>query len=459
MAKKAKTRFVCQECGYTTFKYIGCCPNCGQWNTIVEEREETVPVKEDRHNRVSLQGERSKPQKLTSIQHSKVDRIQTELSELNRVLGGGVVPGSLVLIGGDPGIGKSTLLLQISQQLTLAKQKVLYVTGEESGEQVKLRAERLSQKGNDFYIYPETNMTEIRHAIEDLQPDIVIVDSIQTMVEEDITSAAGSVSQVRETTADLMKIAKTNGVAIFIVGHVTKEGALAGPRMLEHMVDTVLYFEGDRYQSFRILRAVKNRFGSTNEIGIFEMRQQGLVEVKNPSEVFLEERLEGASGSAIVVAMEGTRPILVEIQALLSPTFYGNARRTSSGLDYNRISLILAVLEKRSGLSLQNQDAYLKATGGVKLDEPAIDLAIAMAIVSSYKEQETQSKDCFVGEIGLTGEIRSVTRVEQRIQEAKKLGFQRIFIPKNNLQDWKPIAGIEVIGVATIKEAIRYVFQ
>lgn len=459
MAKKAKTRFVCQECGYTTFKYIGCCPNCGQWNTIVEEREETVPVKEDRHNRVSLQGERSKPQKLTSIQHSKVNRIQTELSELNRVLGGGVVPGSLVLIGGDPGIGKSTLLLQISQQLTLAEQKVLYVTGEESGEQVKLRAERLSQKGNDFYIYPETNMTEIRHAIEDLQPDIVIVDSIQTMVEEDITSAAGSVSQVRETTADLMKIAKTNGIAIFIVGHVTKEGALAGPRMLEHMVDTVLYFEGDRYQSFRILRAVKNRFGSTNEIGIFEMRQQGLVEVKNPSEVFLEERLEGASGSAIVVAMEGTRPILVEIQALLSPTLYGNARRTSSGLDYNRISLILAVLEKRSGLSLQNQDAYLKATGGVKLDEPAIDLAIAMAIVSSYKEQETQSKDCFVGEIGLTGEIRSVTRVEQRIQEAKKLGFQRIFIPKNNLQDWKPIAGIEVIGVATIKEAIRYVFQ
>lgn len=459
MAKKAKTRFVCQECGYTTFKYIGCCPNCGQWNTIVEEREETVPVKEDRHNRVSLQGERSKPQKLTSIQHSKVNRIQTELSELNRVLGGGVVPGSLVLIGGDPGIGKSTLLLQISQQLTLAEQKVLYVTGEESGEQVKLRAERLSQKGNDFYIYPETNMTEIRHAIEDLQPDIVIVDSIQTMVEEDITSAAGSVSQVRETTADLMKIAKTNGIAIFIVGHVTKEGALAGPRMLEHMVDTVLYFEGDRYQSFRILRAVKNRFGSTNEIGIFEMRQQGLVEVKNPSEVFLEERLEGASGSAIVVAMEGTRPILVEIQALLSLTLYGNARRTSSGLDYNRISLILAVLEKRSGLSLQNQDAYLKATGGVKLDEPAIDLAIAMAIVSSYKEQETQSKDCFVGEIGLTGEIRSVTRVEQRIQEAKKLGFQRIFIPKNNLQDWKPIAGIEVIGVATIKEAIRYVFQ
>lgn len=459
MAKKVKTRFVCQECGYTTFKYIGCCPNCGQWNTIVEEREETVPVKEDRHNRVSLQGERSKPQKLTAIQHGKVDRIQTELSELNRVLGGGVVPGSLVLIGGDPGIGKSTLLLQISQQLTLAEQKVLYVTGEESGEQVKLRAERLSQKGNDFYIYPETNMTEIRHAIEDLQPDIVIVDSIQTMVEEDITSAAGSVSQVRETTADLMKIAKTNGIAIFIVGHVTKEGALAGPRMLEHMVDTVLYFEGDRYQSFRILRAVKNRFGSTNEIGIFEMRQQGLVEVKNPSEVFLEERLEGTSGSAIVVAMEGTRPILVEIQALLSPTLYGNARRTSSGLDYNRISLILAVLEKRSGLSLQNQDAYLKATGGVKLDEPAIDLAIAMAIVSSYKEQETQSKDCFVGEIGLTGEIRSVTRVEQRIQEAKKLGFQRIFIPKNNLQDWKPIAGIEVIGVATIKEAIRYVFQ
>lgn len=459
MAKKVKSRFVCQECGYTSFKYIGCCPNCGQWNTIVEEKEAAPVIKEERHNRISLSGERTKAVKLTEVENQKVGRIKTKMNELNRVLGGGVVPGSLILIGGDPGIGKSTLLLQISQQLNLAGQTVLYVTGEESGEQVKMRAERLNGLGNDFYIYPETAMTYIRETIESLKPEVVIIDSIQTMVQEDITSAAGSISQVRETTAELMKIAKTNRIAIFIVGHVTKEGALAGPRMLEHMVDTVLYFEGDRYHSFRILRAVKNRFGSTNEIGIFEMRQTGLVEVKNPSEVFLEERLAGANGSAIVVAMEGTRPILVEIQALLSPTLYGNARRTASGLDYNRLSLLLAVLEKRCGLHLQNQDAYVKATGGVKLDEPAIDLAVAMALVSSYKEKETRADECFVGEIGLTGEIRSVTRIEQRVNEAKKLGFHKIYVPKNNLHDWEPPQGIAVCGVATIEEAIRNVFQ
>lgn len=457
MAKKQKTVFLCQECGYTTPKYLGRCPNCGEWNTLVEEKEpSTVEV---RHSRVTLDGQKSRPQKLKDVTTTQALRTQTNMDELNRVLGGGVVKGALILIGGDPGIGKSTLLLQISQQLTTMNQTVLYVTGEESGEQVKLRAERLGVSQDDFYIYPETNIAEIRTSIEQLKPDTVVIDSIQTMVHPDITSAAGSVSQVRETTQELMQIAKTNGITIFIVGHVTKEGSLAGPRMLEHMVDTVLYFEGERYNSFRILRSVKNRFGSTNEIGIFEMRQEGLCEVQNPSEVFLEERLHGANGSAIVASMEGTRPILVEIQALLTPTVYGNARRTAAGLDYSRVLLLLAVLEKRAGLMLQNQDAYLKATGGVKLDEPAIDLAIAMAIVSSYKEKETQPNECFVGEIGLTGEIRTVSRIEQRVNEAKKLGFETIYIPKNNLHDYTPPKGIQVIGVATIEEAIAYVFK
>lgn len=455
---KTKTKFECQACGYVSPKYLGRCPNCGAWNEMIEIKSQPEP-KETRKTRVSLSGERARPLKLNEVESMEEERYQTEMSELNRVLGGGVVPGSLVLIGGDPGIGKSTLLLQVSQQLTALGKKTLYVTGEESGEQVKLRAERLNISGDDFYIYPETDMGQIRTSIETLQPEFVIIDSIQTMVQPDVTSAAGSISQVRETTAELMQIAKSNNIAIFIVGHVTKEGAIAGPRMLEHMVDTVLYFEGDRFHSFRILRAVKNRFGSTNEIGIFEMKQQGLVEVLNPSAVFLEERLAGANGSAVVVSMEGTRPILVEIQALLTPTMFGNAKRTAQGLDYHRVSLILAVLEKRAGLMLQNQDAYLKSTGGVRLDEPAIDLAVAMAIVSSYKEKETLPTDCFVGEIGLTGEIRSVSRIEQRVLEAVKMGFKRIYVPKNNLHDYQAPEGIEVIGVMTIAEVIQKVFK
>lgn len=456
MAKKAKVQFVCQSCGYVSPKYLGRCPNCGAWNDMVEEKIEATP---ERTARVTLDGKRSKPQKLHDVCADNEMRYQTEMIELNRVLGGGVVPGSLVLIGGDPGIGKSTLLLQLSQQLTHLNKSVLYVTGEESGPQVKMRAERLGIESDDFYIYPETDMSAIRSAIEEVNPDFVIIDSIQTMVQPDVTSAAGSVSQVRETTAELMQLAKMNQIAIFIVGHVTKEGALAGPRMLEHMVDTVLYFEGDRHHTFRILRAVKNRFGSTNEVGIFEMKQQGLVEVKNPSAVFLEERLAGTNGSAIVVSMEGTRPILVEIQALLTPTMYGNAKRTASGLDYNRVSLLLAVLEKRAGLLLQNQDAYLKATGGVRLDEPAIDLAVAMSIVSSYKEKETLPTECFIGEIGLTGEIRSVSRIEQRVNEAQKMGFTRVYVPKNNLHDYTAPKDIEVIGVTTVEETIRHVFK
>lgn len=456
MAKKAKTQFVCHTCGYISPKYLGRCPNCGQWNTLVEEKIEDKPT---RHSRVSLSGKKSRPEKLSAVQSRKEPRLATEMDELNRVLGGGVVPGSLVLIGGDPGIGKSTLLLQVSQQLSKLQGDVLYVSGEESAEQIKMRAERLENGGSDFYIYAETDMGAVRDAIESIKPDYVIIDSIQTMIQPELTSVAGSVSQVRETTAELMQIAKTNQIAIFIVGHVTKEGSLAGPRMLEHMVDTVLYFEGDRHHTFRILRAVKNRFGSTNEIGIFDMSEKGLVEVTNPSQAFLEERLEGATGSAIVVSMEGTRPILAEVQALISPSVFGNAKRTATGLDYNRVSLIMAVLEKRAGLLLQNQDAYLKAAGGVKLDEPAIDLAIAVSIASSYKDKGTSPEECFIGEIGLTGEIRRVNRIEQRVNEARKLGFKKIYIPVNNLQGWQPPTDVAVVGVTTISEALRLIFQ
>ncbi len=456
MAKKAKTQFECQHCGYISPRYLGKCPQCGSWNSMVEEK---IQDTSDRRARTTLTGQKMQPTKLADVVPKKEPRVQTQLGELNRVLGGGVVPGSMVLLGGDPGIGKSTLLLQVSQQLAATGGKVLYVSGEESAEQIKMRAQRLGVVDNEFYLYAETDMHDISRAIENLEPDYVIIDSIQTMTQPDISSVAGSVSQVRETTAELLKIAKTNGIAIFIVGHVTKEGSIAGPRMLEHMVDTVLYFEGEQHQSFRILRAVKNRFGSTNEIGIFEMREGGLEEVANPSQVFLEERLAGATGSAIVVAMEGSRPILVEIQALVTPTMFGNAKRTTTGLDFNRVSLIMAVLEKRAGLLLQNQDAYLKAAGGVKLNEPAIDLAIAVSIASSYKEKGTEATECFIGEIGLTGEIRRVNAIEQRVKEVQKLGFKKVYVPKNNLVNWEPPKGIEVVGLATLDEALKRVFR
>lgn len=395
--------------------------------------------------------------KLDQVELFDTPRVETDLDEFNRVLGGGVVPGSLVLIGGDPGIGKSTLLLQVSTQLA-SRGRVLYVSGEESAQQIKLRAERLGDIDTDFYLYAETNMQSIRNEVERLQPDFLIVDSIQTIMTPEIQSTQGSVNQVREVTGELMQLAKTNDIATFIVGHVTKEGQLAGPRMLEHMVDTVLYFEGERQNTFRILRAVKNRFGSTNEIGIFEMQGSGLVEVTNPSEVFLEERLEGSTGSAIVCALEGTRPILVEIQALTTPTMFGNAKRTTSGLDFNRVSLIMAVLEKRAGFLLQQQDAYLKSAGGVKLDEPAIDLAVAVAIASSYKEEPTDARECFIGEIGLTGEIRRVTRMEQRLNEASKLGFQKVYAPKNSLAGVDIPENLQVIGVTTLSECLKKVF-
>lgn len=417
-----------------------------------------MEVAEVKNERVSLTGEKTRPMKLNEVSSIQVARTKTNMEEFNRVLGGGVVPGSLVLIGGDPGIGKSTLLLQVSTQLSTIG-TVLYVSGEESAQQIKLRAERLGDIDSEFYLYAETNMQSIRTEIEKIKPDFLIIDSIQTIMSPDISSVQGSVSQVREVTNELMQIAKTNNIATFIVGHMTKEGTLAGPRTLEHMVDTVLYFEGERQHTFRILRAVKNRFGSTNEIGIFEMQSQGLVEVLNPSEVFLEERLDGATGSAIVVTMEGTRPILAEVQALVTPTMFGNAKRTTTGLDFNRASLIMAVLEKRAGLLLQNQDAYLKSAGGVKLDEPAIDLAVAVALASSYKDKSTNPQECFIGEIGLTGEIRRVNRIEQRINEAAKLGFTKVYAPKNSLTGIKVPREITVIGVTTIGEVLQKVFN
>lgn len=452
MAKKRSVVFMCQECGTESPKYLGKCPSCGKWNTFIEEK---VAQETDTRSRVSLSKQVSKAQTIKEIKIEQTGRVQTELSEFNRVLGGGVVPGSLVLIGGDPGIGKSTLLLQVSAELNQIGGVVLYVTGEESPSQIKMRAQRLTISDTDFYIYGETDLSLIVETIEELKPDYIIIDSIQTMFNPRIDSVAGSVSQVRESTALLMQLAKTNNVTIFIVGHVTKEGNIAGPRMLEHMVDTVLYFEGERHQSFRILRAVKNRYGSTNEIGVFEMREDGLREVLNPSELFLEERLAGATGSAVVSAMEGTRPLLVEVQSLVTPTAFGNAKRTASGFDYNRVSLIMAVLEQRVGLLLQNYDAFLKTAGGVKLNEPAIDLAIAISIASSYRDTESKETDCFVGEIGLTGEIRRVSNIETRVNEAAKLGFKRIFVPKNNLDGWKVPKGIEVVGCLTLQEVIN----
>ncbi|GAA0326124.1 DNA repair protein RadA [Oceanobacillus oncorhynchi subsp. oncorhynchi] len=452
MAKR-KTKFVCQECGYESAKWMGKCPACHQWNTMVEEIE-AASVK-GRTGYTSGAASSQKPEKITSIESKKEPRITTKMREFNRVLGGGVVLGSLVLIGGDPGIGKSTLLLQISAQLAEKALPVLYVSGEESTRQTKLRADRLDIKTDELYVLSETNLMDISRQIEEINPSFVVVDSIQTIFKEEITSAPGSVSQVRECTMELMKIAKTKGIPVFIVGHVTKEGSIAGPRLLEHMVDAVLYFEGERHHTYRILRGVKNRFGSTNEMGIFEMKEEGLREVMNPSEIFLEERSQGAAGSTVVASMEGTRPVLVEIQALISPTSFGNPRRTATGVDHNRVPLLMAVLEKRVGLMLQNQDAYIKVAGGVKLDEPAIDLALAVSIASSFRDHPTKPEDIFIGEVGLTGEIRRVSRIEQRVQEAAKLGFKRVICPKNNLDGWNYSAGIEVIGVSNVQEALE----
>ncbi|MBB5175013.1 DNA repair protein RadA [Texcoconibacillus texcoconensis] len=451
---KTKTKFVCQECGYETTKWMGKCPGCQEWNTMVEEFvSSSTPGW--RTSQTTMQSSRTKPQPITQVPREKEERMDTTMAELNRVLGGGVVPGSLILVGGDPGIGKSTLLLQVSAALASSKKKVLYISGEESIKQTKLRADRLGITDDQLFVFAETAYDIIEQTIESVDPELVIIDSIQTVHLQSVNSAPGSVTQVRESTSALMQIAKSKGIAVFIVGHVTKQGSIAGPRILEHMVDSVLYFEGERHHTYRILRAVKNRFGSTNEIGIFEMKEVGLEEVKNPSEIFLEERSSGAAGSAVVASMEGTRTVLVEIQALISPTSYGQPRRMATGLDHNRISLLMAVLEKRVGMLIQNQDAYVKVAGGVRLDEPAIDLAVAISIASSFRNVPTQAGDIIIGEVGLTGEVRRIARVEQRVLEAAKLGFERVILPKKNLGGWTVPDGIEVIGVQSIDEAIE----
>ncbi|MFF2879287.1 DNA repair protein RadA [Gottfriedia sp. NPDC057991] len=456
MAKKNKTKFVCQSCGYESVKWIGKCPACNEWNTMVEFIEQPASSRRLTFN-TNATVEGTKPISIMEVEIGTETRIETSFDEFNRVLGGGIVLGSLVLIGGDPGIGKSTMLLQVSSQLAKKDHKVLYVSGEESQKQIKLRAERLGVATQNLYVLSETDLSYIARYMDEMSPDFVVIDSIQTIYLQEVTSAPGSVSQVRECTSELMKIAKTKGIPIFIVGHVTKEGSIAGPRLLEHMVDAVLYFEGERHHTFRILRAVKNRFGSTNETGIFEMKELGLVEVLNPSEIFLEERPFGVAGSTVVASMEGTRPVLVELQALVSPTSFGNARRMATGIDHNRVSLIMAVLEKRMGLLLQNQDAYLKVAGGLKLDEPAVDLAVAVSIASSFQDKPTNPTDVVIGEIGLTGEVRRVSRIEQRVQEAAKLGFKRAIIPSKNIGGWSFPEGMEIIGINTVHEALKYV--
>ncbi|KEQ22412.1 DNA repair protein RadA [Paenibacillus tyrfis] len=448
---KTKTKFFCQSCGYESPKWLGKCPGCEAWNTFVEEVETVVKSKGLHTNFLN---KKEKAVSIINIESSQEERIVTDNRELNRVLGGGIVPGSLILVGGDPGIGKSTLLLQTSHLLTQLDLKVLYISGEESVRQTKLRADRLQAVSPQLFVLCETNVEHIEAAIDEIEPDFIVIDSIQTVYHGAVASAPGSVSQVRECTGHFMRIAKMKGIATVLVGHVTKEGAIAGPRLLEHMVDCVLYFEGERHHSYRVLRAVKNRFGSTNEIGIFEMRESGLVEVNNPSELFLSERPLGVAGSTVVASMEGTRPVLVELQALVSSTNFPSPRRMATGFDHNRLSLIIAVLEKRMGMFLQNQDAYLNVAGGVKLDEPAVDLAVAVSIASSFREQPTQPFDVIFGEVGLTGEVRGVSRVDQRVREAEKLGFRRVILPQKSLKGWTPPAGIQIIGVNTVAEAL-----
>lgn len=450
MAKGKKSVFFCQNCGHEEKKWLGQCPMCKEWNTFVEE---TISEGVSFSKTVS----RAEVVTLSSVKMDSEERTKTGIEELDRVLGGGIVQGSLILVGGDPGIGKSTLLLQVCQKLSQKKHQVLYISGEESLKQIKLRAMRMGEFTDELSLLCETNLNTVRGVIERRKPEIVIIDSIQTMYSEDVTSAPGSVSQVRESTNVLMQLAKGLNISIFIVGHVTKEGTVAGPRVLEHMVDTVLYFEGDRHASYRILRGVKNRFGSTNEIGVFEMRQSGLQEVKNPSEFMLNGKPEGASGSVVACSMEGTRPILLEIQALVCQSGFGMPRRTAAGTDYNRVNLLMAVLEKRMGLPLFNYDAYVNIAGGIKMNEPAIDLGIILAIVSSYKNKPIGDKVIAFGEVGLSGEVRAVSMPEQRVSEAKKLGFQTCIVPAVSVETVKNIEGIEIVGVKNISEAVQFI--
>lgn len=455
MAKKITTVFFCQECGHESSKWMGQCPACRKWNTFVEEKV-NVTGGMGGSAKTTLLKDAAKPVEIGSISLKEEERIGTGIAELDRVLGGGIMRGSLILVGGDPGIGKSTLLLQTCRLLANAGRKVLYISGEESLKQIKLRAMRIGEFQDNMLLLCETNLGIVEETIRHTTPEIVIIDSIQTMYQESVASAPGSVSQVREATNVFLQIAKGMGVSVFIVGHVTKEGTVAGPRVLEHMVDTVLYFEGDRYASYRILRGVKNRFGSTNEIGVFEMRREGLVEVANPSEYMLSGKPVGASGSVVVCSVEGTRPILIEIQALVCRTNFGIPRRQTTGTDFNRVNLLMAVLEKRLGLQIGDCDAYVNIAGGMKINEPAIDLGLIMAIVSSFKNRAIDEKTLVFGEVGLSGEVRAVNMAQQRVNEAKKLGYETVIMPRVNLEgiDNNSIKGIKLIGVGGIGEAV-----
>lgn len=454
MAKGKTSIFFCQSCGYESSKWMGQCPGCKEWNTFVEEVV-------DKKNAGTLAKQKAtaseaKVLPLSQIEMTYDKRVSTDMKELDRVLGGGIVQGSMVLVGGDPGIGKSTLLLQVCRNLSEHNIKVLYISGEESLQQIKIRAERIGNFGDSLKLLCETNLDTIKAVIDREKPQIVVIDSIQTMFNEEVSSAPGSVSQVRESTGVLMQIAKGMGISIFIVGHVTKEGVVAGPRVLEHMVDTVLYFEGDRHAAYRILRGVKNRFGSTNEIGVFEMRQDGLVEVENPSEYMLSGKPEGASGSVVACSMEGTRPILLEVQALVCHSNFGIPRRTAAGTDFNRVNLLMAVLEKRLGLKLGDCDAYVNIAGGIKMNEPAIDLGIVLALISSYKDKPIDEKTICFGEVGLSGEVRAVNMAEQRVKEAKKLGFEVCILPEVCRKSMTEVKGIKLVGVSNLLDAMNY---
>lgn len=448
---KAKTVFFCKECGNESPKWLGQCPFCREWDTFVEEPviKKGVPSYSNK--------ELKEPVLLSTVKAESEARVSSEIGELDRVLGGGIVAGSLVLVGGDPGIGKSTLLLQMCREIVNKGRKVIYITGEESQGQIKMRAERLGAFSGELLLLCETNLDLIEAVVDKHKPNIIVIDSIQTMYKEDIASAPGSVGQVREATGALMRLAKGTGITIFIIGHVTKEGMVAGPRVLEHMVDTVLYFEGDNYASYRILRAVKNRFGSTNEIGVFEMQGSGLIEVKNPSEYMLKGRPEGEPGSVVSSSIEGTRPILVEVQALTSRTSFNMPRRTAAGTDYNRVSLLMAVLEKRLGIQLGDCDAYVNVAGGMRITEPAIDLAIVTAILSSFRNITINSSTILFGEVGLTGEIRAVNMADQRVAEAAKMGFKTCILPKANEGNIKATTDIKLIGVKNLQEVLDYI--
>ena len=460
MAKgKSTTVFFCQECGYESAKWMGQCPGCKAWNTLTEERVNITSKGMGGTVKTVSAGarQRAEPSRLSEVSLGKEERISAGIGELNRVLGGGIVPGSLTLVGGDPGIGKSTLLLQVCRKLSDAARKVLYISGEESLKQIKIRANRIGEINDNFLLLCETNLDLVEETIRRVKPDAVVIDSIQTMYSEEVASAPGSVSQVREATNVFLQLAKGLNVPIFIVGHVTKEGTVAGPRVLAHMVDTVLYFEGDRHASYRILRGVKNRFGSTNEIGVFEMKEEGLTEVKNPSEFMLDGRPENASGSVVACSMEGTRPILIEIQALVCGSNFGIPRRQAIGTDFNRLNLLMAVLEKRVGLQMSGCDAYVNLAGGIKITEPAIDLGIVMAIVSSFKNRAVDNRMIVFGEVGLSGEVRAVSMAGQRAAEARKLGFTTCVLPAVCAEKERGMGGLDgmkIIGVKSVADAI-----